>query len=552
MRTIYLTIALLIYGSILGYSQNFTEVLGRPTHNSITMSILFDTTAQVYWEYGTVSGNYTTTTPTYSAVVDSSLIVDFTGLLTNTKYYYRTRYRVSGSTTAYLTGTERSFHTPRPFGNTFSFAIEADPHLDTNSNPTAYSLTLQNILSANPDFLFDMGDNFMSEKLPVKTQANITARHLLLRSYYAATCHSVPLYLVIGNHEGELGWLIDGTSTSLPVLTTNTRKLYYPNPLPNSFYTGDTIAEPFVGLRQNYYSFEWGNCLFVVLDPYWYTITKPDWGWTLGAAQYNWFKKTITTSQAKFKFVLCHQLVGGSGTDGRGGAEYVDYFEMGGKNADSTWGFTTNRPNWNDPIHTIMKNTNTDIYFHGHDHFFGKQDKDGIVYQEIPQPSNRNITNTSAAQYGYVNGVILPGRGYLLITITDSTAKIDYIKTLLPNEITSGHNNGEIGYTYTITKTATGINENKITDPNQLNQNYPNPFNSLTSIGYRLQSDNKVQLKVYDLLGREIATLVDQYQQAGNHEVALDADKFSLKSGLYYYRITIGSNSQTKKMICIK
>ncbi len=57
---------------------------------------------------------------------------------------------------------------------------------------------------------------------------------------------------------------------------------------------------------------------------------------------------------------------------------------------------------------------------------------------------------------------------------------------------------------------------------------------------------------MYDLLGREIATLVDQYQQAGNHEVALDADKFSLKSGLYYYRITIGSNSQTKKMICIK
>ncbi len=552
MKTIYLTALLLFSGLRSVFSQNFTEILGRPTNNSITMSILFDTTAQVYWEYGTTTGNYTSTTATYTAGKDTSRMVDLTGLTTNKKYYYRTRYRTLGATTAYLAGPERTFHTPRPAGNSFSFAIEADPHLDTNSNPSSYSLTLQNILGKCPDFLIDLGDIFMSEKLAVVNQTNITARHLLYRPYFGATCHSVPLYLVIGNHEGELGWQLNGTATSMPVMTSNTRKIFYPNPLPNSFYTGDTIAENFVGLRGNYYAWEWGNALFVVLDPYWYTLTKPGWGWTLGAAQYNWFKKTITQSTAKFKFVFCHQLVGGNGNDGRGGAEFVDFFEMGGENADTTYGFTTNRPGWGDPVHKLMKDNGVNVFFHGHDHFFGKQDKDGIVYQEVPQPSNRNISNTSAAQYGYVNGVILPGRGYLLVTVSDSTAKVDYIKTLLPNEVTSGHNNAEIGYTYTLSANTAAVEEYIKQSSFQISQNYPNPFSLETNIKYYLQKSDRVQLKVYDMYGREVATLVDKLQDAGAYNVALNSDDLSLKSGIYYFRINVGNSSRSMKMICIK
>jgi len=52
------------------------------------------------------------------------------------------------------------------------------------------------------------------------------------------------------------------------------------------------------------------------------------------------------------------------------------------------------------PIHTLMTENNGTIFFHGHDHFYGKQDEDGIVYQEVPQPSNKNISNMSATQYG--------------------------------------------------------------------------------------------------------------------------------------------------------
>jgi len=187
-----------------------------------------------------------------------------------------------------------------------------------------------------------------------------------------------------------------------------------------------------------------------VLDPYWYTVTKPGWGWTLGADQYNWFKSAITTSKAKYKFIFCHQIVGGNGNDARGGTEFVDFFEMGGKNLDGTTAFDTYRPGWGKPIHTLLKENKATIYFHGHDHFYGKQDKDGIVYQEVPQPSNKNITNISAADYGYVDGTLLPGRGFLLLTVSGSSVKVEYVKTYLPSEEKAGSKNGDIGATYTI------------------------------------------------------------------------------------------------------
>ncbi len=435
-------------------AQSYNEILGRPTNESITISFLPDQSTEVFWEYGTSSGSYPLITSTYTVLTDSVLETGFSGLTTDTKYFYRTRYRLSGSSSAFQTGPEHTFHTARPTGRSFSFAIEADPHLDTNSLPASYSLTLQNILSAQPDFMMDLGDNFMSEKLTDYSQAQITARHLLYRPYFGSVCHSVPLYITIGNHEGELGWMLDGTPNSLPVRASNTRKQYYPNPLPGTFYYGDTIQEPYVGLRENYYAWQWGDALFIVLDPYWYTLSKPEWGWTLGEAQYQWFRHTISTSNAKFKFVFCHQLVGGNGTDGRGGSEYAGFFENGGENSDSTWGFDTHRPTWQSPVHKLMVDNNASVFFHGHDHCFAKQDKDGVVYQEVPQPSSKNISQFTGSAYGYVKGMLLPSRGYLLVSVTDTCARVDYIKTFLPGEETGGHTNGEIAYSYTINSSA--------------------------------------------------------------------------------------------------
>ena len=145
-------------------SQTYTEILGRPTDTSITISVMFDQNMDVYWEYGTVSGTYNQTTNVFSVLDSIPLEMDFTNLTTNNKYFYRIRYRASNTSGSYAIGPEHTFRTRRPRGSTFSFAVEADPHLDTNCIPSSYILSLQNMLAKNVDFMIDLGDNFLSEK----------------------------------------------------------------------------------------------------------------------------------------------------------------------------------------------------------------------------------------------------------------------------------------------------------------------------------------------------------------------------------------------------
>ncbi len=83
-----------------------------------------------------------------------------------------------------------------------------------------------------------------------------------------------------------------------------------------------------------------------------------------------------------------------------------------------------------------------------------------------------------------------------------------------------------------------------------LSQNYPNPFNATTAIAYSLPEDNFVQLKLYDIKGREVKTLVNQKVPAGNHNAHFDAN--DLASGIYFYEIKVGDFCQIKKMTLLK
>jgi hypothetical protein len=84
----------------------------------------------------------------------------------------------------------------------------------------------------------------------------------------------------------------------------------------------------------------------------------------------------------------------------------------------------------------------------------------------------------------------------------------------------------------------------------QLHQNYPNPFNPTTSISYRLPSASSVRLAVYDMLGREVAVLVDGRKEAGNHIANFNASR--LTSGVYFYRLTADGFQDTKQMVLVR
>lgn len=85
-----------------------------------------------------------------------------------------------------------------------------------------------------------------------------------------------------------------------------------------------------------------------------------------------------------------------------------------------------------------------------------------------------------------------------------------------------------------------------------LYQNYPNPFNPLTSILYEMPEAGTVSLKVYDILGREIAVLINEHQIAGYYRYDFNSEDYDLPSGIYFYRLTAGSKSIIKKMILMK
>lgn len=110
------------------------------------------------------------------------------------------------------------------------------------------------------------------------------------------------------------------------------------------------------------------------------------------------------------------------------------------------------------------------------------------------------------------------------------------------------------GYRLVVTPVGKMVANEETTNHNpsvfKLNQNYPNPFNPNTVISYQLPVNSEVSLKVFDMLGREVATLVDGRRSAGTHQVSFNAS--NLASGMYVYRLVVGDFVSTKTMMLIK
>ena len=437
--------------AVVGASE-LSVVLGRPTDGSITASVMAATDRQVEIAYGTAPGKYDHTTDPSSLTANLPANIEITGLAPDTAYYYAV---VTGG----MPSAEHTFHTQRSVGTSFTFTIDADPHFgDPNFSGPLYATTLANAASENPDFHIDLGDTFMTEKARARSYDQAAATFSGMRPYLGIIGASAPLFLVNGNHEGEVGWTTGGSDTSLPLWCVKARQQFYPNPTPNSFYSGATSPAPATGaLRDGYYAWTWGDALFIVLDPFWYTTVKPsnnitddNWRWTLGRAQYDWLRSTLESSKSRYKFVFTHHLVGGA-AEARGGVEFAGLYEWGGHDADGTYAFDGQRPGWGKPIHQLLVDNHVTAVFHGHDHVYVEQDLDGIVYQELPQPSMAQYNRTSlAAEFGYTHGVVYGSSGHLRVTVTPAQVTVDYVRAYLPADEKTDQLNAQIDYTYSI------------------------------------------------------------------------------------------------------
>jgi hypothetical protein len=159
--------------------------------------------------------------------------------------------------------------------------------------------------------------------------------------------------------------------------------------------------------------------------------------------------------------------------------------------------------------------------------------------------------NTGPGRFGLYRSID-KGAKWTLVSITDSLGGIlslEMIPTAIPEEgtlLVGTMGSGVLRYT----GTAVSVPPSPTPSGFQLGRSYPNPFNATTVVSYQLSVVSEVRLTVYDVLGREVARLVDERKPAGSYQVTFDAS--SLASGVYLYRMTAGSFVQTRKMTLLR
>ena len=469
-------------------------MLGRPTDRSVAINIVVSAPAVLYAEYGPDPDAYNEMSDSLDLVFDVNYVnsaeITLTGLSPGAAYHYRIMCRRKDRED-FREVARGSFRTQRLPDENFTFTIQADSHLNellrdlSVKKAMLYNLVLDNALEETPDFHIDMGDFAGIEWYTGGKAATVEEafeRYLLQRIFLGRISSRVPFYLVIGNHEGEQGWRREREADSLEVVGTLARKALIPNPYPDAFYTGGTEMTECCGLRESYYAWEWGDALFVVLDPFWNTMSMPHrtggyessndaWDWTLGLDQYNWLHETLDTSDATWKFVFSHHVTGGYryGKNrvypyGRGGIVVAKHkvagepsFEWGGEDENGEYVFEEKRPGWtHGPVHDMMAAAGVDIFFHGHDHVFVYETLDGIVYQTCPQPANVRYSDGFFTPELY-RGVKRNNSGHLRVSVSPDSVRVDYVRGVLPEDeplIEEGRPvmNGDTSHSYSLVK----------------------------------------------------------------------------------------------------
>lgn len=468
MNRVLQGLTLLVWMAVPGVAgDGATLVLGRPTATGVTVNARPEKASEFYFEYGSGPGAYEAESAPSQAEAGVPVEVALEGLQPDTRYYYRLRWREAGSDGEFETGDEHTFHTQRAAGTGFVFCLQGDSHPErekTMFNGALYRKTLAAVAAEQPDFYVLLGDDFSVDTLQTVNRETVEGRYTLQLPYLAGLAHSTPLYLVNGNHEQAARYLLDGTADNVAVWAQNARNRFYPQPAPDGFYSGNEEQVEHIGLLRNYFAWEWGDALFVVIDPYWGSPVAVDnvfgvtakgngqngktadkWTITHGDAQYEWLKKTLEGSTAKWKFVFAHHVLG----TGRGGVENAGLFEWGGNSDKGVYQFPQKRPEWSAPIHQLMAATGVTVFFQGHDHVYAHQQLDGVTYQETPCPADNTYTAFNAD--AYESGEVFPNAGYLRVTVGPEGVTVEYVREYMDQDEASPERvSGTVQHVYTI------------------------------------------------------------------------------------------------------
>ena len=464
-------------------------ILGRPTDTSIVVHVLAEEGTEVSVEYGEAPERLSQSTASTAASADGTAAVAITELAPDRRYYYRVTYMDTDGNRA---GDEHSFRTQRSKGATFSFGVQGDSHPERRRSmyhPDLYARTMRLVADAQPDLYFMLGDDFsISPQVPdffqgdrsLLTQKFVDDIYINQRRFLGLMANSTALFPVNGNHEEARRSLLGTVLHDVAIFAGRARNRLFPVPTPDEFYSGNPEPVPGIGLLGDYFAFEWGDALFVSLDPYWHStrvtegigggnggmaagmgsnppwseivdewraLTRPTgnlWDATIGDAQYEWFKATLEESDAEHKFVFTHHILG----TGRGGIERATKYEWGGYTDDGEWEFDTQRPNWELPIHQLMVENGVTIFFQAHDHIFAHQELDGVVYQSVPNPADD--TYTARNRNAYLSGGVLDNSGHLNVTVSPENVRVDYVRSYLPEHEVGSRRHGDVNYSYTV------------------------------------------------------------------------------------------------------
>ena len=199
------------------------------------------------------------------------------------------------------------------------------------------------------------------------------------------------------------------------------------------------------------------------------------------------------------------------------------------------------------------------LLYPGPNYYFGQKSLSSGYYFEAKISLADLATKRNWGYSGLLDDVFHPVEGMQIpidfsCNDADATGSRELVFCYSPYNKDASWNNPSLWlWTWIGEKMTVGVEDeanNSVVSNFNLAQNYPNPFNPSTKISYAIQSPELVTLRVFDVLGREVAMLVNQYQSAGNHSVSFDAS--SLASGMYFYKLEAGSFQSIKKMMLLK